>query len=257
MSSQSFKLLTLTFGLLSLLGERAFAEQPKSDDFEVNGVKIHFVTAGEGESVLLIHGLYANADMNWRLPGIFGALAKNYQVIAVDLPGHGQSDKPDSADAYGEQLVEDMVLLLDHLKIEKAHVVGYSMGGMVSMKLMTKHPERLRSVAVCGMGWLAEGSLQQRFWSRMPGRPGNETPISFAHAMADLAITEEALKAIKVPVEVIIGDQDPVKRLYVDPLEAVRTDWKVVEIENAGHFTCVIKPEFRQAILDWIKANSK
>jgi pimeloyl-ACP methyl ester carboxylesterase len=253
----SFKTFTLAIGVFILLARQASADEPKSEYFEVDGVKIHYITAGEGEPVILIHGLYSSSATNWRLPGVFGALAKNHQVVAIDLPGHGLSDKPDSAEAYGEQLVEDVVALMDHLKIKKAHVAGYSMGGMVSMKLMAKYPDRLISVAVCGMGWLREGSPQQRLWARMPGGRINETPISFVHGMAELAITKEELKAIQTPVEVIVGDEDPIQKFYVEPLKEVRSDWNIVEIPAAGHLICVIKPEFRDAVVDWIKANSK
>ncbi len=251
------RLLALMLGIGFQLSNLAWGVEPKSDFFEVEGVKIHYISAGEGQPVVLVHGLFSSAEMNWRLPGIFGELAKNFHVIAIDLPGHGLSDKPNSKAAYGQQLVEDVVALLDHLKIERAHLVGYSMGGMVSMKLATKHPDRLLSVTMGGMGWMPEGSALQRFWAGMPGQGAGETPISFVHAMADLAITEEALKAIKVPVEVIIGDQDPIKRLYVDHLEKARSDWNVVAIEDAGHLTCVIHPEFKAAIASWIKSNPK
>ena len=82
---------------------------------------------------MLIHGLYASAMINWQLPGVVGMLAPNYRVIALDLPGHGASDKPEDKAAYGVQMVEDVRQLLDHLKIKrKTHIVGYSLGGMIT-----------------------------------------------------------------------------------------------------------------------------
>src|SRR5215470_4935531 len=98
----------------------------EDEKFDVNGVKIHYIVEGKGEPVVLIHGLYSSAAINWQLPGTVRKLSKNYQVIALDLPGHGDSDKPDNPDAYGLQMVEDVIRLLDHLKIQKAHIVGYS-----------------------------------------------------------------------------------------------------------------------------------
>lgn len=70
---------------------------------------------------------------------------KDYQVIALDLPGHRQSDEPEDQDAYGTQMVEDIIQLLDHLKIKKAHIVGYSMGGMITVKLLANHQDRVLS----------------------------------------------------------------------------------------------------------------
>src|SRR5215467_4271832 len=103
---------------------------PPPDRFEVNGVNLSYTVQGTGEPVVLIHGLYASVRRNWELPGTLQMLAANYQVIALDLPGHGQSDKPDRIDAYGIAMVDDVIALLDHLNIKKAHIVGYSMGGM-------------------------------------------------------------------------------------------------------------------------------
>ena len=66
-----------------------------ADEFTSDGVKIHYLIEGKGEPVILIHGLYATATGNWQGPGIMPELAKNYQVIALDLRAHGQSGKPE------------------------------------------------------------------------------------------------------------------------------------------------------------------
>ena len=169
-----------------------------------------------------------------KLPGIMATLAKDHRVIALDLPGHGTSDKPEKPEAYGVQMVEDVVLLMDHLHIKKAHIVGYSLGGMITAKLMTLHPDRVLSGTLGGMGWLAEGSNNQKMWDRIAEREGGGALKMVAGSMGKLAITEDALKAIKVPVTVIVGDEDPVKWMYVSPLKRVRKDWPVVEIAKAG-----------------------
>ncbi|MCE9547954.1 MAG: alpha/beta hydrolase [Planctomycetia bacterium] len=59
-------------------------------------------------------------------------MSKNFQVIALDVRGHGLSDKPTREDAYGPELVGDVIRLMDHLHIKKAHIVGYSMGGIIA-----------------------------------------------------------------------------------------------------------------------------
>src|SRR6266446_970237 len=110
--------------------------------FDSNGVKIRYTVEGKGEPVLLIHGFTANIEIQWTIPGITRALAKKYQVIAFDNRGHGKSGKPHDAEKYGMEMVEDAVRLLDHLKIKKAHVVGYSMGGMIALKLAVVHSDR-------------------------------------------------------------------------------------------------------------------
>ena len=219
----------------------------ESQFFDVKGVKIHFLEEGTGEPVVLIHGLDSSARINWQMPGTIDALAKDHQVIALDLPGYGESDKPADPAAYGKQWVDDVILLLDHLKIRKAHIVGYSMGGMVALKLIAEHPERVISGTLGGMGWLREDSLLQKIWAHMrgPARRG----------VSELALTVDQLKAIRVPLEILVGDRDPMKKLYVEPLESVRGDWRVIEIEGAGHLSCIFKKQFIDEIEKWLDIN--
>ena len=86
----------------------------------------------------------------------------------------------------------------------------------------------------------------------MPARQRGNTPSACARSLGKLALTEAELRAIKVSVEVIVGDRDPVRRLYVGSLDRVRTDWPIVEIKDAGHLNCVVKPEFKEAIAAWL-----
>ncbi len=247
----SERLLLLVLGFLFLVPFQSPVASAQS--FEANGARLHYIVEGEGQPVVLIHGLHSSIRMNWQMSGVVDALSKNYQVIALDMPGHGESDKPTTEAAYGTEMVEDVVRLLDHLKIKKAHIIGYSMGGMITMKLLAKHQDRVLSAVVGGMGWLREGSALASFWERMPERQGSRTPSACARSFGKLALSEGELRFIKVPVEIIVGDRDPVKRLYVAPLERARKDWAVVEINDAGHLNCIIKPRFKEAIGDWLK----
>jgi pimeloyl-ACP methyl ester carboxylesterase len=232
------------------------ADESASQTFTVKGVKLHYIVEGKGEPVVLIHGLHSSAEINWKLTGVVGLLAKDHQVIALDMPGHGQSDKPEKDEAYGVQMVEDVIALLDHLKIKKAHIVGYSMGGIVAVKLLATHPERTLSGTLGGMGWLRDGSAPQKAFELM-GREGGKTPAACVHGIAKLAVTEAELKKIQVPVKMIVGDRDPVKKLYVVPAQEVRKDWPVAEIAGAGHINCIMKPEFRDEIAQWIRKQTK
>ena len=219
----------------------------ESQFFDAKGVKIHFLIEGTGEPVVLIHGLDSSARVNWQMPGTIDALAKDHQVIAIDLPGYGESDKPADPAAYGEQWVDDVILLLNHLNIRKAHIVGYSMGGMVALKLIAEHPERVISGTLGGAGWLREDSILQKIWTHMR--------TLGARSITELALTADQLKAIRIPVEILVGDRDPMKKLYVEPLESVRSDWRVIEIEGAGHLNCIFKKQFIDEIEKWLDMN--
>jgi pimeloyl-ACP methyl ester carboxylesterase len=122
------------------------------DVFDSGGVKIRYVTEGKGEAVVLIHGWMGDSTMwgrdrsgNTKLKGVDG-----FQLIALDCRGHGKSDKPHDPEKYGPEMAADVVRLLDHLKIEKAHLVGYSSGAFIAGKVAATHPERVLSVVYGG-----------------------------------------------------------------------------------------------------------
>jgi pimeloyl-ACP methyl ester carboxylesterase len=134
--------------------------------------------------------------------------------------------------------------------------VGYSLGGMIALKLIAEHPDRVLSGTLGGMGWMREGSFSQKIWELMPTKEEVvRTPAACINSMGKLAITEEQLKTIKTPMIVLVGDRDPIKKLYVAPLQKVRKDWTVVEIPNAGHIICVLKKEFTKELVKWVDKN--
>ena len=249
----SFVAAVAGIGLLS--GDSRAFDRPVSRSITIKGVALHYVMQGAGEPVVLIHGLYSSADINWRFTGVMVELAKDHQVIALDMPGHGRSDKPNNEEAYGIQIVDDLIALLDNLKIKKAHIVGYSLGGMVAMKFLALHQDRVISAVVGGMGWFRQGSGLQKFWEQIPAREEvkGRTPSAFLRAVGQLALSADELKRIRVPAEILVGDRDPVKPLYVVPLRPVRKDWPIVEIEGAGHINCIVKKSFRDEIAAWVR----
>jgi pimeloyl-ACP methyl ester carboxylesterase len=235
------------------------AEKSTIKTFDSNGVKIAYVVEGQGQPVVLIHGWLSSAGINWALPGISALLAKNYQVIALDVRGHGLSDKPTTEEAYGPELVEDVVRLLDHLKIDKAHIVGYSMGGIIAGAFIAKHQDRVLSGTLGGMGWLQAGGAAQWAFGQIGKKDPNAKALAICgRSLAKLGLTEEEIKSIRVPVALLVGDKDNlIKKLYLEPLTKVRKDWPVTKIEDANHITCILKPQFREEIAAWLKKNSK
>jgi len=226
---------------------------PRPQTLDSNGVKISYSVKGQGEPVILIHGWLSSGWINWDLPGTTSLLAEDYQVITLDMPGHGLSDKPLDEAAYGLELVEDVVRLMDHLKIKKAHLVGYSMGGIITAKLLAKHPDRALSATLGGMGWLREGGLEQKFFAS--GRQASRAAGVCFQSLGKLALTEDEIKSIKVPVVVLFGDSDPLRKLYAEPLKEVRKDWQVIDIPDADHMTCIFKQRFRDEIQHWLAAH--
>jgi pimeloyl-ACP methyl ester carboxylesterase len=126
-------------------------EAPASDFFTTSdGIKIHYLTAGtSGSWVVLIHGYSDNAERMWFRTGIAPALAKNHRIVALDNRNHGQSDKPVPG---GSGRAQDIVELMDHLHIGKAHIHGYSMGGSITGQLLSMIPERFITAGFGGSG---------------------------------------------------------------------------------------------------------
>jgi pimeloyl-ACP methyl ester carboxylesterase len=135
--------------LLVMAAAQLFAQPaaPPDQFFDSNGVRIRYVEQGSGPPIVLMHGYTGTLDRHFLANGVFAKLAKDHRVIAFDLRGHGKSGKPHDASEYGEVMAGDVVRLLDHLKIERAHVIGYSLGAVIAGRLATMHPNRLISVA--------------------------------------------------------------------------------------------------------------
>ena len=118
---------------------------PDSAYVEVDGTKIHYVQAGKGEDIVLIHGIGASVYM-WRF--IFPFLETKYRVTAIDLPGFGKSSKEAKRDYGLDAQTEIVVRALEKIGIKEASLIGSSMGGAVSLWLAKLYPERFKKLAV-------------------------------------------------------------------------------------------------------------
>src|SRR5262245_5401118 len=134
---------------LMLAGLRAQPQVPVDKFFDSNGLRIRYVEAGAGVPVVLVHAYTRYLESNWIAPGVFADLAKDYRVIAYDMPGHGKSEKSYESSAYRD-MATDPIRLMDHLGIKRAHLIGYSMGGGVVAKAAATHPERVMTVILGG-----------------------------------------------------------------------------------------------------------
>ena len=148
-----YLLLALAAAVAGTVAFALFYRVPGSY-FDADGVRLHFRDEGSGTPIVLVHGFAVQADLNWRWNLCIRRLRNaGYRVLSLDVRGHGLSGKPHHPEAYGVELVDDVVRLLDHLGIEKAHVAGYSMGGFITLKAITRHPGRFHSGIICAAGW--------------------------------------------------------------------------------------------------------
>jgi pimeloyl-ACP methyl ester carboxylesterase len=121
--------------------------KPEGRYATVNGLRMYYELHGSGKPLVVLHGAFGR-------PTAYPALAKNRQQIAVELQGHGHTadrDQPLSV----EQMADDVAALLQELKIERADVFGYSMGGIVALGLAIRHPDVVDRMAVNGAHFAA------------------------------------------------------------------------------------------------------
>jgi epoxide hydrolase 4 len=117
------------------------------DEAVVDGVRLHYVEAGDGPLVVLLHG-FPEFWYSWReqIPALVEA---GFRVVAPDMRGYNTSEKPRGVGQYrSDKLVGDVVALVDHFDEETAHVVGHDWGGLVAWETAIRHPERVERLAV-------------------------------------------------------------------------------------------------------------
>lgn len=265
--------------------------------FDSNGIKIRYLESGKGPAVILLHGFgMPSAEEMWVKnpifePKVIADLERDYHVIAMEFRGHGQSGKPVDPKQYGREMSEDVVRLMDHLKIKQAHVVGYSLGAAVSGKLLVDHPDRLLSVTFGGgapiykpspksvaiMLSVAESlergdgvaplfqlthagesaipkEVADRLGQALIVGQNQKVLAAVVRGVADLEVTEDQLRANKVPALFLYGSREGEAKLRIQESKKVLTDAKTVVISNADHFNTFATPKFRKEIRVFLKA---
>ena len=259
------------WAVVSLLLAPTLTAQDKY--FDSDGVRIRYVVQGAGEPVVLVHGFEGSLE-NWVRRGVISNLAPDHQVIAFDMRGHGKSAKPHNPSAYGREMGLDIVRLLDHLGIARAHVVGFSLGSQLTSQLLTLRPDRfLTATLIAGAGrleWTDQQArdseqeaveLERECVSRSlitrlspPDQPkpsdqqiaalsaacmADSTQDRFALAAVarsrgDQRITSDAAAAVTVPTLAVVGSLDAARK-GLETLKALRPDLKLVIVDGATH----------------------
>ena len=255
--------------LMCFAAAPALAQEDKY--INANGVKIRYIEAGKGAAIVLLHGGTSNLE-SWTSRGVVDNLAKDFRVIAFDARGHGKSDSPRDPAAYGRQQALDVVRILDALKIERAHIIGFSLGSSTVAQLLTLHPERfLTGVQVAGAGRTPEEAndprieteaaeiardcisrsramrqapagmkpTEEEIQQRIVACRADKTfdPLAVAASLRgykDQAVTNEQMAAVKVPTLGIVGTLDHTLKA-MQALKAIRPGMKLVLLEGVSH----------------------
>ena len=243
--------------------------------FSSNGIEIAYLDEGSGEPVLLIHGFASNIAANWIDTGWIKTLTDaGYRAIAYDNRGHGRSAKLYNLEDYGAPIMaEDARRLLDHLGIERVHVMGYSMGARIAAFLALAHPGRVRSLVFGGLGInmvrgvAGTGPVARALEAASIEDVTNPTARTFRafaeQTLSDLKalaacirsarapITAEALGTLRCPVLVVVGDRDVIGGSPSE-LAALIPGAKSVQLAGRDHMKAVGDRTFKASVLEFL-----
>ena len=243
--------------------------------FKNGDVEIAYLDEGEGEPIVLVHGFASTKEVNWVQPGWVSALSRAARrVVALDNRGHGASSKLYDAAAYHSvAMAGDVRALLDHLQIERADIMGYSMGARITAFLAVKHAERVRSAILGGLGGrLVEGvglpesiaeALEAPSLDDVQDPTGRMFRAFAEQTKSDLralaacirgsrqTLTREEVGAIRAPVVVAVGTKD----LVAGPAQALAAlipGARALDIPNRDHMLAVGDKVYKAGVIDFL-----
>jgi pimeloyl-ACP methyl ester carboxylesterase len=245
-------------------------------DFDSDGVRLHYEVEGpeNGTPLIAVHGFASDYRLNWVGSRWQETLTDaGFSVIGLDCRGHGHSDKPHDEAAYSiDILAADVVRLLDHLAVDSAAYLGYSMGSRIGLEVVISHPKRVRRAVFGGLGSAgAISHADEIAHAFLVGEPTNDptaqTFYKFAAArpINDLKALAACIKGMKpdasparlagigTPILVVVGDHDDIARDAPELVELIPTA-RLVTIAGRDHMTAVTAREFKQAALEFLTA---
>lgn len=247
--------------------------------FSSDGVSIAFIDSKpedrHGEPILLIHGFASNHAVNWVDTGWVKLLNRaGYRVVAFDNRGHGQSEKLYSPEDYASDIMAaDAVRLLNYLDIERADIMGYSMGARITAYFARFYPHRARSALLGGLGnHLVDGvglplsiaeameapslgvltdPMQRMFRSFAERTKSDLRALAACIRGSRQTMTAEEVATIKTPVLISVGTEDDVAG---SPHELARMfpDAQALDIPGRDHNLAVGDKVHKQGVLDFL-----
>jgi pimeloyl-ACP methyl ester carboxylesterase len=226
----------------------------------LDGTNIHYEVIGEGPPLVLQHGLLSDLG-SWQRRGYVDALKNSFQLILIDSRGHGESDKPKEAEAYELRTrVTDLATVLNVLKINKAHYMGYSMGGWMGYGIAIYMPQRFKSLIIGGFGPFRAGRFDgpltedqrkarwEEFRDRTISDPDRaralkEFPWAMKHCKNALDTWRGARQALKtgdLPLLLFSGTKEP-NSSPIDMPEVLkfRPDAEFFSVEGTNHIETI------------------
>ena len=237
-----------------------------------DGVAIHYEVIGEGQPIVLVHGFSSSFDRDWRRSGWVDFLVgEGRQVIGLDCRGHGLSGKPHSPESYaGNQIPDDVLAVMDAVGVDRADIMGYSMGGLVTLNLVSRHAERFTSAVVTGTGLprpvfdpQRRAALAEALEAGDPATISDPTALRFRQsverrdndllALAAFQRSERtqtdqaALRRLNLPLLVVVGEKEEVLA-SARQLAAAVAGAELVTLAGKDHQSAMAARSFKQAV---------
>jgi pimeloyl-ACP methyl ester carboxylesterase len=246
---------------------------------EIDGAALYYDVRGDGAPVALLHGFTSSFARNWSDRSWVEFLTDNEsQVVGVDFRSHGRSSRVETpAAATTRALAGDVLRVLDHLAIDRAHAFGFSMGGGVALYLAMNYPDRVDSVVVAGVGDAAINELHNpedvseiaAAFERRPDEPprtrdaerirrGAETAGNDLTALAPFLHTGgwpgglDARHEVPVPVLVVAAANDQYMAT-IDELIRWLPHAEVQRVPDADHYTVLDVDAVRDRVVDFLR----
>jgi pimeloyl-ACP methyl ester carboxylesterase len=247
--------------------------------FRHGDVEIAYLDEGEGDPVLLVHGFASSKNVNWVYPGWMSELKRlGRRAIALDNRGHGESAKLyDPAQYEIAIMASDITALMDHLAIDRADVMGYSLGGRMTATLALDQPQRLRSIILGGIGMamIAGGGPGENVAAALeaPSLDDVTDPVGRTfRAFADQTrsdrralaaclrgsrrlMTREEAAAITVPTLIAVGTADEIAG-SAQALGDVIPKSQVLDIAGRDHMRAVGDKVYKAGVAEFLSARA-
>jgi pimeloyl-ACP methyl ester carboxylesterase len=238
----------------------------------VGGARLRYREVGRGEPVVLLHGYAQRLEL---ISELADSLARDYRVIVPDQRGFGESSKFADPTRFGRVMGDDVIALLDALRLRQAHLVGHSMGALVAANVAARFPDRVRTAALIagpfypdsaaftslsaawvtalerGEGfraflmWLFPGmsdSIATGAGAQILAANDMGSLIAAMRAMGGLVVSRESAGGIRAPALVAVGTGDPL----LPQSRAIAAWWpaaRLLEIPGVNHFDVLLRPE--------------
>lgn len=238
---------------------------------------IRFRDYSDGSAVILLHGY---TDRLGTMEGLADSLAPSHRIIALDVRGFGQSTKYSDPARYGQAMLDDVLRLMDNRGIERAHLVGYSMGALMAANLAARHPDRVITATLLGIPYFGDSVAAREFFGPYVAAMRNDGPgfrefldwvfpawsdsalvaitdsVTAANDKGAMVAALEGLVPLTldrlteppgIPVLAVVGSEDPL-RPHVEQFAAWWPGSVLVRVPGADHETVLTHLNYMDAV---------